>query len=181
MNNEMKNFIDQFIVSYLERDQSEDFAVWLSRRIAQELPCLSAEESEKLTNDILGGVARYNRTLAEVNQAVASGQSKEEWLAEKLADSCAELPADEAGKKLRQIESAIAGSNAALMGESIEPPLQEAEETTSWNEYSLKAKARDVAEQAAITGLAVSAEVVRQNLAGTEETEDKSLEKGKKE
>lgn len=177
MSNEMKSFLDQFIVSYLERDQSEDFSDWLSKRISQELPSLSAEESAKLTEDILAGIARYNQTLAEVNEAVASGQSKEEWLAEKITGSYAELSVDEAGKKLQQIDRAMTSSNAALMGESLAP--QEAEETVEWNEYSLKAKARSIAEQAVVTGLAVSAEVVRQNSVGTEEPDCKILQEGK--
>lgn len=168
---EMETFVNQFITSYLERDPSEDFSVWLSRRLAEELPGLSAAESEALTVQILAGVAQYDKTLAEVNEAAAAGQAKEEWLAEKLADSCAALPPEQAGQKLQQIEGAMASSNAELMGETVE--LAPQPEDAAWNKYSLKAKAKDVAEQAAVTGLAVSADLIRQNRAGGEDARQK--------
>lgn len=163
---EMKEFVERFLASYRQRDPGEDFAVWLSRRIAEELPGLSGAESEALAGQIMAGVAQYDRTLAEVNRAAAAGTPREEWLADKLTDACAALPPEEAGPKLQQMESALAASNAALMGEAA-PASEQAGQAaeTAWNEYSLKAKAKEIAEQASVVGLAVSAEVVRQHCA----------------
>lgn len=63
----------------------------------EKLSGLSAEEASKLAGEIMQGVAGYNETLDDVNRAAEAGCSKDEWLTERMAESYADLPPNEAG------------------------------------------------------------------------------------
>lgn len=101
----LRNMVGDFITSYLQRDTSVDFSGWLSDRLCQELPDLTPEASTKLTAEIMAAVTSYDRTLQELNAAVAAGQPKEEWLSEQLEAVYQDMPVQEAGEALQHMEA----------------------------------------------------------------------------
>lgn len=164
-NTELKNTLGSFITAYSERDREIGFSEWLNQKLQQEIPNLSREAGEKLTGDIIRAVSDYNDTLGELNAAIESGQSKDEWLAEKLEESYRAMPQDTAGEKLMQIENAYAVSNMQLMENGINVPIETTavvrDSDISWNKYSLKSKAYDIGKQVGMNGIAVVANALK--------------------
>lgn len=112
---------------------------------------MEAEASERLAGEIMAAVASYDKTLCELNAAIDAGQSKEEWLAERLAKVYEDMPPEAAGEVLQGMETELLSSNMQLMSE-IDPAqvsgLAVAEtEAVNWNTYSLKAKVYDIGRQ----------------------------------
>jgi hypothetical protein len=172
---ETKVIFERFVASYAERDQSVDFPDWLAKRLRQEMPDMADKASKKLCGEIIEGVKAYDQALSDLNAAIESGQSKEEWLAERIVEAAADMPPDSAGKSLSRVYDDLDASNAALMDEieEIEGTPEQSTSvdeavTTEWNEYSIKSKALDIGKQAAMSGLGVAADIIKSNIEGGE-------------
>jgi hypothetical protein len=165
----LKNIMEGFIHSYAERDKSVGFSNWLTNRLQQEMPDMSADMSEKLGAEIIEAVAKYDQTLNDLNKAAESGQSKEEWLADRMIEACADMPDGAAGCKLQQVCSDLNTANTEIMRVMEdtswdEGAVVEADEVIEWNEYSLKDKALNIGRQAIFSGLIVAADSIKANL-----------------
>lgn len=169
---QFKDVLDSFMDSYSQRDQSIDFSEWLSDKLQQEISDLSNEKSQNIASDIIKGISDYNKTLNELNAAIEAGQSKEEWLAENLADAYEDLPPDEAGERLQQLENTYAAENEELMqeigGGGSELTEASDNENIEWNKYSLKNKSYELGEQIAFSGIAVAAVALKNKAQGAE-------------
>ena len=157
----LRNVVGDFISSYAQRDTTVSFSSWLSGRLCQELPDLTPEASAKLTAEIMAAVAGYDRTLQDLNSAIDAGQSKEEWLSEQLEAVYRDMPIEEAGKTLQQMEASLDSSNVQLMS-TIDPTAVEGQvsaeaESVEWNRYSVKAMANNIGRQANMLALCSSA------------------------
>ena len=173
----LRNVLDGFLYSYVDRSINMRFSEWLSARIRQEVLDMTEEAGNKLTGEIIEAVARYDRTLEELNSAINGGESGEEWFARCMEKAYAGLAPDEVGRKLQEIESSYAVSNMQLMqeidraqgGEEIiveDSPIE-------WDEYSIKDKVSKIGKQIALSGVAVAANVVKEKV---ENKEDASIE-----
>lgn len=164
-NGSMKSVIGSFIEAYAQRDKETDFSVWLADRLRQELPDLPEGSERTLVQDIVTAVAGYDKTLAELNESIDAGMSKEEWFAEQMAESCADLEYDEAGERLSQIEQDLSASNMQLMQEMDGAQQEDVEETVAdqveWNQYSIKHELHEMGKKVCFAGIAVSANAVR--------------------
>lgn len=164
----MKDVLGSFIGSYAQRDKSIGFSDWLESRLRQEIPDMPKETSIKLAGEIIEAVAGYDQTLHELNMAVEAGQSKEEFFAERMAQSYANLPPDVAGERLQQIENDYTASNLQLIQnldttQQEEVPVANAN-PVKWNEYSLKDKTYQIGKEVGLAGLAVAANVIKCNI-----------------
>lgn len=166
----LKEILDSFMGSYIERDGNVEFSDWLENKLRLEMPNLSEKAGKKLAGEIIEAVTAYDRTLGELNKAVEAGQSKESWFVERLAENYADMPVADAGEKLLQIEESVVTSNQQLMQEICEEQT-EAETTEAddkapveWDEYSIKNTAREIGNQVVMTGMAVAANVVKERL-----------------
>ena len=160
MNNKLKTAVETFVTTYAQRNTETDFATWLSEQLGQ----------SDLANEIIEGVAAYDSTLADLNSAIDSGLSKEEWLAKRMDEVAAEMPYDEVGETLSLMENSLASSNSRVMGEAFAESETAIIETDKvpWNEYSIKQKIFDVGQQAAVAGLSATAEMLKANIEGGE-------------
>lgn len=169
---EIKNILNNFTNAYAERDKSIVFSKWLAERIKQEIPEMSEDVSKKLSNDIIGAVAAYDQTLDELNRAVEEGQSKEEWLAERMVEAVADIPSNEAGNILQKIDNDYTVSNALLMKELDEKSQETVTaiegEVVDWNEYSIKDKALNIGKQAVMSSLGAAAGIVKRSMENEE-------------
>jgi hypothetical protein len=173
--------MESFVGSYAERDKTVDFSNWLAGRLQQEMPDMPAGAGQRLSEDIIEAVAKYDQTLDDLNRAVGSGQAKEEWLAGRLLESGAGMADAEAGGRLRQISGGLGAANAESMealgyggaGMAIDVEAFEAAETAEaaeageeieWNEYSLKSETLNIGRQAAMSGLGAAAAVVKASI-----------------
>ena len=170
----LHEILGEFLDSYAERDGEINFQDWLGDKLKQEIPGISEQDAKALTGDIIRAVAEYDKTLQEVKAAIAEGTSKEEWLAENIAQNYADIPAAEAGEKLQQIEESLAVSNMQMMQEEREVTVET--ETVEqipeeWNEYKLKGKCYEIGRQLACTAVGVAASVVRDRVENGEDAE----------
>lgn len=169
-NDALKEVLGNLIISYAQRDTNEDFSRWLSDKLCQEIPGITAEASKQLANDIVVAVADYDQTLQALNGAVEAGQSKEEWLSEQFAEVYADIPMDTAGEVLQSMETALISSNVSLMGEidpSVTAGMSAAEsESSDWNRYSVKAKANSIGQQISAAMLFAAANAIERYCQG---------------
>ena len=166
---ELKNILKGFIVSYVKRDKSVDFSTWLAERIQKEIPYFRVSASREVSRKIIEAVGAYDKTLDELNKAIESGQSKEEWLADRMAEFCADMSVGEAGNRLQEIDNDWNTANALLMGEienTVEETAEvfEAEIMDNLNEYSLKKMSLDIGNQAVMFGLGSAANIIKNNI-----------------
>jgi hypothetical protein len=171
----LKNVMGDFLTSYTGRDTSIGFSDWLAGRLQQEMPDMSADTSERLSQEIVDGVAKYDHTLEELNSAIEAGQSKEEWLADRTMEACAGMPPDDAGGKLQQIYRDLNTANTELVWETEDAPesetaIADADEVVEWNKYSLKDKALNIGQQAIMSGLGAAADIMKTRLESGETT-----------
>lgn len=161
----LKSVVGSFMEAYAQRDREEDFSVWLENRLRQEMPELPEGLERKLVQDIAAAVVDYDRTLAELDEAMDAGMSKEEWFAEQMVEGCAGMEYDDAGEKLLQIGRELTASDMQLMQGLDGTQHYEMEETdanpTKWNPYSIKHELHEIGKKVCFAGLAVSANAVR--------------------
>jgi hypothetical protein len=164
----LKNVMGDFIGSYAERDKNVDFSNWLAERLQSEMPSMPEDASRRLSGEIIEAVAEYDRTLSDLDEAVDSGRSKEEWLAERMLEAGTGMPLSEAGGVLRQINNDLNASNTLLMQEigdaSEGGAIVVDAELVEWNEYSVKSKALEIGRQALMSGLGAAAMTVKANM-----------------
>ena len=174
----LKNVMDRFVGSYTERDKSVDFSLWLAECLQQEIPDIPDGAGQRLSEKIIEAVAGFDQTLGNLNKAIDAGQSKEEWLADQVFDACGEMPVNDAGDRLQQINSEMESGNTGLMREIIEVPADDVtvvDESVDWNKYSIKGKALDIGKQAVMSGLGAAANIVKQNIESGEPTDINSV------
>ena len=107
------------------------------------------------------GISSFNDSLQQIDETCAKGNTKEEWLQEKLNA----MPADSEqakGEYLSSANSALTIGNAYVQkilhnpGESFELKNLEENivgETTEWNKFSLKAMTKNLVQQAVLSGI----------------------------
>ena len=160
-NPQLKDTLNSFITSYAERGSEIAFSEWLEQKLQQEMPGISQEAGKRLAGEIIQAVADYDNALNELNNAVESGQSADEWFAEKLEKEYNDIPMDIVGEKLLQIEEVYTVSNIELMKNDgnthIEVTGVIKDDEYSWNRYSIKSKLYDIGKQVAMNGVAVAA------------------------
>lgn len=172
-NSSLENILNEVLSSYAaQRGTEAAFPAWLANTLHEKLPELSAEEASKLAGEIMQGVAGYNETMDDVNRAAEAGCSKEEWLTERLAESYADLPPDEVGERLLQLEDSLNAANAQLIHEidetkPIEVPLA-VSDPAGWNEFSLKSRTRKIAKGVGLTSLGVMAKAAKYRMESQE-------------
>lgn len=164
----MDDVFERFIKSYATREKSEDFSNWLASRLKQELPDMSEETSQKLSTEIIEAVAAYDNALGGLNKAVETGQSKEAWLARQITDTYEDMPMNESGAMLQQIENSLYISNADILqkitGVQQGYVIDGEGEYVEWNEYNIKDTAINIGYQAVISGLVTAATVMKMNM-----------------
>lgn len=167
----MNDVLGSFIGSYARRDKSIGFSDWLESRLRQEIPDMPKEASVKLAGEIIEAVTGYDQTLHELNTAIEAGQSKEEFFAERMAQSYADLPPEVAGERLQLIENGYTASNLQLIQEldatqQEDVPVVNAN-PVNWNEYSLKDKTYQIVKKVGLSGLAAAANALKYNMEST--------------
>lgn len=170
----LNEILGEFLDSYAERDGKINFPDWLGDKLKQEIPGISEQDAKALTGDIIRAVAEYDKTLQEVKAAIAEGTSKEEWLAENIAQNYADIPAAEAGEKLQQIEESLVVSNMQMMQEEQEVTVETGtveQIPEEWDEYKLKGKCYEIGRQLACTAVGVAANVVKDRVENGEDAE----------
>lgn len=145
-NRTLKDVLDGFIQVYAQRDTDTAFPDWLTNKLCQELPEMGPEASARLADDIIGAVAAYDQTLHKLNQAMDTGESKEDWFSEQLEEIYPleeisdDMPIDAKGKALRRMEADLISADRQFQGETDNGgSFAEAAGADEWNRYRAQA------------------------------------------
>lgn len=164
----MKEVLDGFISSYVERDRSLGFDRWLEDKLQQEIPGMPEGAGGKMADEIIRAVENYDKTLDGLNKAIGDGQSKEEWLTGYMGDIYAGIPIDTVGQRLRQIENGLTVSNMKLLqgiaGSGRSAAAIDDADPIEWNEYNVKNTVYRIEDQMILTGTAVAANILKEKM-----------------
>lgn len=134
----LKNWVNDF-------DTHKEMGVdnWLSKKLGEAFSDKNVSEVENIKIEIFENIEKYERNKEEIQQAYEQGQSKEEWLAEKLETSTEELDKSEQMEVLGTVHNGLLDA----LGEIDSSQSVEVEETA---ELESKRVANSVGEIATV-------------------------------
>lgn len=112
---ELQPIMHRFISSYSKKEETESDQQWLKNQYLQELPSLSEDEAEKMAHDTISAVEEYDKNLMAVNTAASKGISKEQWLANEIANAATGVSIIQHGEYLKSIDTALTNGNAQML------------------------------------------------------------------
>ena len=148
----LKSILNNMLNAYMQRDKQLGFMEWFADKLKDEISVISPEESKILADNIMQGVADYEAALNDLNESIAMGEGKEEWLVRQLEDAYSDLPFDAVGERICLAETVFAENNMQLMKETEIEEINDVE-PMEWNGYRIKDKCNKIAEQAAMLGM----------------------------
>ena len=152
---EMLDLGRDMLSSWANKSGEQSNAAWLADEMSRHIG-MEAEEARAFGDEVAAGIDDFNATLDAVDRACQHGGTKEAWLAKQVK----ELPMDmeERGRYLMEVRDGLQAGNAAAYrtletGELVtEIPLPEAEMTGGWTQAQINDYAREIGQQAALSG-----------------------------
>ena len=154
--------------SWANKSGEQSNAAWLADEMSRHIG-MEAEEARAFGDEVAAGIDDFNATLDAVDRACQHGGTKEAWLAKQVK----ELPMDmeERGRYLMEVRDGLQAGNAAAYrtietGELVpEIPMPEVEMTGGWTQAQINDYAREIGQQAALSGAMGGAmDIVRPNV-----------------
>ena len=153
-----KEMIDlgrDMLSSWANKSGEQSNAAWLAGEMSRHIG-MEAEAARAFGDEVAEGIDDFNATLDAVDRACQHGGTKESWLAKQIK----ELPMDmeERGRYLMEVRDGLQAGNAAAYrtietGELVtEIPMPEAEMTGGWTQAQINDYAREIGQQAALSG-----------------------------
>ncbi len=154
--------IETFLTSY--DSKSETNFDWLSSTLQSENPEKSPEEISALSDNIRQSVGIWDENLASLNDYCDEGNSKEEWLAERLQEAGEDEDAAEYNQGLAQAGGTLHAYNEQVINRLAGRELAtdedsdiieaEAVESPNWKEEDTSALATHLAKEVNVASLA---------------------------
>lgn len=111
---EFKRLLSKFIKSYSQKDSSVSDKEWLKQQFKEELE-IEDEKAEEMASETVDAIHEYDDNLKSVNEAAAKGISKEQWLANKIANAATGVSIIQHGEYLNQINNSLTNANAQML------------------------------------------------------------------
>lgn len=114
---EVKEFSKLFtkcMKSYKSKSEDLSDKEWLKELFREELPDLDEDELEEESSEIVMVINEFDLNLESINEAIASGISKEAWLANKLQETAVGMSINEYGMELQNIDDFLYKKNAEM-------------------------------------------------------------------
>ena len=153
-----KEMIDlgrDMLSSWANKSGEQSNAAWLAGEMSRHIG-MEAEAARAFGDEVAEGIDDFNATLDAVDRACQHGGTKEAWLAKQVKA----LPMDmeERGRYLMEVRDGLQAGNAAAYrtietGELVpEIPMSEVEMTGGWTQAQINDYAREIGQQAALSG-----------------------------
>lgn len=111
---EFKKLLSKFIKSYSQKNSSVSDKERLKRQFKEELE-IEDEKAEEMASETVASIHEYDDNLKSVNEAAAKGISKEQWLANKIANAATGVSIIQHGEYLNQINNSLTNANAQML------------------------------------------------------------------
>lgn len=112
---EVGKIIRRFTESYLHKEDSISDKLWLKDKFKEELPNLSDEEADKLSEDTINTITEFDTNLKSINDSCENGISKEAWFQKKVEEASIGMSINDYGNYLNRIDTAITNGNAQMI------------------------------------------------------------------
>ena len=152
---EMLDLGRDMLSSWANKSGEQSNAAWLAGEMSRHIG-MEAEAARAFGDEVAEGIDDFNATLDAVDRACQHGGTKEAWLAKQVKA----LPMDmeERGRYLMEVRDGLQAGNAAAYrtietGELVpEIPMPEVEMTGGWTQAQINDYAREIGQQAALSG-----------------------------
>ena len=104
----------EFLASYARTKDTMTVEEWLPSEMQKQLPEKSSEEIEAISNEIIDNLRITEKKKESLQEAIASGRSKESWFASSIQESTSYLSAQESAKYLQGLDDAVKQANEAM-------------------------------------------------------------------
>lgn len=111
---ELAKIQKEFLKSYADSKDKLTVEEWLPNELQKQLPERTHEEIQEMSNDIIDSLKVTEEKKESLQQAIASGRSKESWLASDLTKYTSCMSAQEGAEYLRTLDEAIANANREM-------------------------------------------------------------------
>lgn len=109
----LKPIVEDFVESY-EQNQNRPVEEWLSEKLQTELPDKTQEEVQVMAKEIVESVRTFESTKESLSETVATGRSKESWLAEQVKTATSRMSVEQTVQYLQSLDNAVNTANEAL-------------------------------------------------------------------
>ncbi len=163
--NKLRPVVQQFLTSYAEKPADVQLETWLENELKTSLADRTEKEISKLSHELIEGVKIFQENAQSLERACNNGQTKEEWLKDRLQAVAKEKVVDmqEYGKYLSLLNQAMTDSNQAMM-EAIQSKggtikldgashMLEMPSNIEWNPYNTAALALNIGKHASLAGI----------------------------
>lgn len=104
----------EFLESYAASKDKMPVEEWLPQELQKQLPERMSDEIQEMSTEILTSLKVTEEMKVSQQKAIASGRSKESWLASALLQSTSQMSAQESAKYLQSLDDAVKNANAAM-------------------------------------------------------------------
>ena len=104
----------EFLESYVTSKGKISTEEWLSQEIQKHLPERTFEDIQEISDDIIASLKETEKMKVSQKNAIASGRSKESWLASVILKSTSNMSAQESVKYLQNLDDAVKSANTAM-------------------------------------------------------------------
>ena len=152
-----------FVRSYKEKPTDQENLSWLCNQMRKYmLDEMDDTSILQMSQDIMDSIDQYSGNMSDLQESRQNGQSREEWMQEKLVADAPGETMQEKGEYLQRILYSLSDGNALLTESAqheghckIEIDSGEQEEKgepQEWNRYTLGDVAAKIVQQAAMSG-----------------------------
>lgn len=113
--NELSVILKRFLNSYSNKEKHISDRQWLKNQFKIELPELSNNEAEKLSEECFDEIENFDKNLKSINDTIENGGTKEGWFSKKVQDASIGQSINEYGNYLNSIDNSIKNSNAQML------------------------------------------------------------------
>lgn len=157
--------VKDFVCAYREKAPEQDKLDWLSGQMKRYLlDELDDAQLSGMSREIVDSIDAFNADMDDLRTSQQGGQSREEWMQEKLMEDAPGDTMQQKGEYLQGVLDALTSGNALLteaaqQPENCEIELRtdipaEQEEQQEWNSYTVRELALKIAQQAELTSAA---------------------------
>lgn len=112
---EFKVLLSKFVKSYSAKDASVSDKDWLKNEFKSELTDLSDEQADKMAQETIDSIAEYDKNLKDLNEHCKTGESKEQWFANKVAKSAVGVSVMDYGNYLNELDNVLTDANIEMI------------------------------------------------------------------
>lgn len=113
--NELSVILKRFLNSYSNKEKHISDREWLKNQFKIELPELSDNEVEKLSEECFDEIEDFDKNLKSINDTIENGGTKEGWFSKKVQEASIGQSINEYGNYLNSIDNSIKNSNAQML------------------------------------------------------------------